>query len=120
MSPSFVQTRITGGAFTDKAVYNATSGTFGFANLLTEGLNACINGNCALPGETDVVDSGCSVAVSLFTIDYDAPLGPAQASVRKALEPLVAFENPSTKMMIKARDSLSSKLEGFTSRAIKG
>ncbi|EXJ85287.1 hypothetical protein A1O3_05962 [Capronia epimyces CBS 606.96] len=109
VSPSFVQTRFTGGAFTDKVVYNATSGTFNYGNDLTGGINTCINGNCTLPGETDVVDGGCSVTVSVFTIDYDAPLGLAQAKVRGALTPLVAFENPSAKVRIRSRDDLSKE-----------
>ncbi|EXJ86076.1 hypothetical protein A1O1_06445 [Capronia coronata CBS 617.96] len=115
ISPSFIQTRITGGAVTDRTVYNATTGTFGFANELTAAINTCINGDCALPGETDVVDSGCAVAVSVFSIDYDAPLGPAQAGVRQALAPLVGFEKAERgkgskrSIMVKAREGLSSK-----------
>lgn len=98
-----------GGATTDKAVWNATSGIFTYQNLITDGTNVCINGNCALPGETPVVDNGCYGAVSVFTIDYDAPMGHAQTAIRASLLPLVAFENPDAKMMLKVRDSMSSK-----------
>ncbi|OCT51594.1 Acid phosphatase [Cladophialophora carrionii] len=109
VNPPFIQTRLGGGGTTDKAVWNATSGIFTFANLITEGNNVCINGNCALPGETPVVDNGCYGAVSVFTIDTDAPLGAAQDSVRAALQPLVAYENPDAKMMMKVRETESSE-----------
>ncbi|KIX94416.1 uncharacterized protein Z520_09802 [Fonsecaea multimorphosa CBS 102226] len=109
VNPPFIQTRLGGGATTDKAVYNATTGLFTYANLITDGNNVCINGNCALPGETPVVDNGCYGAVSVFSIDYDAPQGPAQHGIRAALQPLVAYENPDAKMLVKARDSMSSK-----------
>jgi 5'-nucleotidase len=88
IDPPFIQTRLTGGAFTDEAVYNETSGLFTFGNLLTDALNRCINGNCALPGETTVVNSGCNTAVSVFTIDYDAPVGKDQGTVRAKLNGL--------------------------------
>ena len=89
VAPKFYQTRLTGGALTDAAVFNATSGTFTYANYLGTGLNACINGDCSLPGETTVVNSGCQSSVSVFTIDYDAPSTGNTTNVRKALEPLV-------------------------------
>ena len=109
VNPPFIQTRLGGGGFTDKAVYNATSGLFKYANLITDGNNVCINGDCALPGETPIVDDGCYGAVSVFSIDYDAPLGSAQTGIRAALQPLVAYENPDAKMMLKARESMSRK-----------
>lgn len=95
VAPPFVQTRLTGGAFTDSAVYNATSKTFTYGNSLGSGVNRCINGNCALPGETTVVGDGCYSSVSVFTVDYDAPIGSDQGGVRTALEPLVVYESPS-------------------------
>jgi 5'-nucleotidase len=107
VAPPFIQTRFTGGAFTDSAVYNATRGTFTYGNLLTSAVNTCINGNCALPGETDVVDDGCYSAVSVFTIDYDAPLGPKQRNIRVALEPVVTFKNPDRRT--KEKRSLSDR-----------
>ncbi len=109
MAPPLIQTRLNGGAFTDNAVYNATSGLFTYGNKLTDAINRCINGNCALPGETDVVDKGCYGSVSVFTIDYDAPLGHDQAAIRIALTPTVAFEDPDAKMKVKARNELTGK-----------
>lgn len=105
VNPPFVQTRLTGGAFTDTAVYNATKGTFTYGNLITTGLNRCINGDCALPGETDIVDNGCYSAVSVFTIDYDAPTGQDQTSIRTALEPVVPFQNKDGWSKMKKRDA---------------
>jgi 5'-nucleotidase len=91
-SPIYVQTRLTGGAVVDKAVFNQTSGLFTFGNDINAGVNACINGDCSLPGETNVV-LGCSVAVSIFTTDYDAPNCGGTANVRTAFQPLVQFLN---------------------------
>jgi 5'-nucleotidase len=89
IDPKFYLTRLTGGAFTDKAVFNQTSGVFGYENLLGTGYNQCINGNCKLPGETTVVNEGCNGAVSVFTVDYDAPSGRATGQLQSALKPLV-------------------------------
>ena len=94
VGPPFVQTRLTGGAFTDSAVYDATKGTFTYGNHVGAGVNRCINGNCALPGETNVVGDGCCSSVSVFTVDYDAPRGADQVGVRSALAPLVLYESP--------------------------
>ena len=109
VDPPFIQTRFTGGAFTDSAVYNETTGLFKYGNLLTSSLNRCINGNCALPGETDVVDSGCASAVSMFTIDYDAPMGRDQGSIRQAMSPLVMYQDDGDKMTMKARNEVEGK-----------
>ncbi|EXJ68289.1 uncharacterized protein A1O5_08904 [Cladophialophora psammophila CBS 110553] len=106
---SLKDTRLGGGATIDKAVYNATTGIFTYENLITDGNNVCINCNCALPSETPVVDNGCYGSVSVFSIDYDVPMGPAQHRLRAALQPLVAYENSDAKMMLKARESMSSK-----------
>ncbi|KAI4142391.1 MAG: hypothetical protein LQ340_007360, partial [Diploschistes diacapsis] len=89
IAPKFFQTRLTGGAFTDEAVFNATSGTFSYANILGSGVNACINGNCSLPGETSAVNAGCQSSVSVFTVDYDAPATHSTASIMNSLKPLV-------------------------------
>ncbi|KIW62371.1 5'/3'-nucleotidase SurE [Phialophora macrospora] len=109
VAPPFIQTRFTGGGFTDSAVYNATTGTFHYGNYLGSGVNRCINGNCALPGETSVVNEGCFATVSVFTVDYDAPLGKDQTDLRVAMEPLVAFQDPTSKMAVKARGILTKK-----------
>ncbi len=90
-----------GGGTTDAAIYNSTTGLFHYQNLISDGNNVCINGDCSLPGETPIVDNGCFASVSVFTIDYDAPLGPAQHGIRTPLLPLVAYENPGAKMMLK-------------------
>ncbi|CAH0035962.1 unnamed protein product [Clonostachys rhizophaga] len=60
-------------AIVDKAVYKATTGLFRFGDPVAGGVNQCINGDCSLPSETLVVNSGCQSAVSFFTVDYDAP-----------------------------------------------
>lgn len=90
-----MQTRLTGGAIYDQAVYNETSGLFTYTNIVPPGGNVEYNGDFSLPGETVVVDSGCKSSVSVFTIDYDAPLGQNQTAIRKALTPLVQFEKGS-------------------------
>ncbi|KAM7200601.1 acid phosphatase precursor [Rhypophila sp. PSN 637] len=71
-----VHTRMTGDADTNKAVPNPDiPGTFTWANIepLAPGVNACINGNCTLPGETYVVNTLGLVSLSLYTVDYTAP-----------------------------------------------
>lgn len=57
--------------------YNVTSGLIiipgnNYYGTVSAGLNTCYNGNCSLPGESVVVTT-CQSAVSIFTIDYDAP-----------------------------------------------
>lgn len=91
----FYHTRLTGGADVDKAIYNATSKTFTYANIVPDGANTCINGDCSLPGETSIVHSGCRASVSVFTVDYDAPATSKTAKVRSALSPLVEKFNGS-------------------------
>lgn len=110
VDPPFIQTRFGGGGFTDIALYNETTGLFRYGNLLADGVNRCINGDCSLPGERPIVDDRCATSVSVFTIDYDAPLGPDQSCVRAALSPLVTYEGGEGKRMrVKARDGLNSK-----------
>jgi 5'-nucleotidase len=83
--PSYVFSRLTGGAIVDKAVLNQTSGIATFGNDINNpGLNTCISGDCSLPGETNVI-LGCSVSISVFTVDYDAP---SSSSIRGQLSPL--------------------------------
>jgi 5'-nucleotidase len=51
---------------------------------VTPGVNVKINGNPKLPGET-VVSAGCATAVSVFSVDYDAPsklAAPIQAHLK--------------------------------------
>ena len=84
---------MTGGAIVDSAVFNATSKLFTYGDIVPAGANTCINGNCSLPGETNVVDGGCQSSVSVFTTDYDAPLTAATEAVRTSLMPLVSYAN---------------------------
>ncbi|KAI0127308.1 survival protein sure-like phosphatase/nucleotidase [Xylariales sp. AK1849] len=84
-----VQTRYTGGAETDAAVPGTVLGTFTWSNLEAAGVNACINGNCALPGETDAVSDG-KVSLSLYTIDYTAPTNNQTAGVMQRLKSLTS------------------------------
>ncbi|KAF2670733.1 5'/3'-nucleotidase sure [Microthyrium microscopicum] len=96
-TPTYTQTRLTGGALGDKAVLNTTTNVFTYGNDVNDpGLNTCINGNCSLPGETDVVATKCSVALSPFTIDYDAPSCNGATDVRGYFSALVANANTST------------------------
>ena len=93
VKPPFIQTRMTGGADVDKAVYNPSTGLFTYADVSTPGINACINGDCSLPGETNVVNGGCFSSVTVFTVDYDAPNCAGSKNVRPLLEPLVKYQN---------------------------
>ncbi|TVY34891.1 Acid phosphatase [Lachnellula subtilissima] len=99
VNPPFIQTRMTGGADVDYAAFNETTGLFSYQNLVEPGTNQCINGDCSLPGETDILNVGCQSAVSVFTVDYDAPIGGACKSgpdVRSWLAPLVQYANSTT------------------------
>lgn len=92
VAPPFIQTRMTGGAEVDTAVFNSTTGLFSYGSIVAAGVNACVNGDCSLPGETNVVSSGCFSSVSVFTVDYDAP-NPGSRNLRGLLEPLVRYQN---------------------------
>jgi 5'-nucleotidase len=72
LQPLFVETRLTGGAITDGIVINATTGFPVYTDVVGAGVNAALNGNKQLPGET-LVSAKCQTAVSVFAIDYDAP-----------------------------------------------
>ncbi|KAK8152637.1 5'/3'-nucleotidase sure [Phyllosticta citrichinensis] len=89
IDPPFVRTRMTGGALSTKAVYNNATGIFSGENIEGVGLNACINGNCSLRGETDVALKGCETAVTIFSVDYDVPTGPDTSKIEDRLRPLV-------------------------------
>ena len=65
---------MTGGADYDIAVFDETRGTFSYQNVVPQGGNQCINGNCDLPGETDVLNDGCQSSVSVFTVGRSAKL----------------------------------------------
>lgn len=72
--PKVVKTRFTGNAHVNEAVLDPEEGTFTWANIkpYAAGVNACINGDCSLPGETYIVENG-GVSVSFYTVDYTAP-----------------------------------------------
>lgn len=93
INPPFILTRLTGGAFVDGAAYNNVTKTFTFKNVLSPGTNQCINGDCSLPGETDILATGCQSAVSVFTVDYDAPNCNNAVQVRSLLSSLVQSAN---------------------------
>ncbi|KAK0649952.1 acid phosphatase [Cercophora newfieldiana] len=87
-----VQTRMTGGAEVDEAVPGKTPGTFTWANLSPRaaGVNQCLNGDCDLPGETEVVAAG-KIALSLYTVDYTAPTTPRTNSLMQRLTKLTGW-----------------------------
>lgn len=113
VSPRFYHTRFTGGALTDIAVRNSTTGVFRYGEIWTEGVNACINGDCSLPGETEVVDSGCYGSVSVFTIDYSAPAGDLEKTVRAKLAEVVLTGEPEG---MKRRRMMSKREYEMTAR----
>ncbi|KAH7379028.1 5'/3'-nucleotidase sure [Cadophora sp. MPI-SDFR-AT-0126] len=95
-NPPFIQSRLTGGAVVDLALFNKTTGLFSYGDDINPGVNQCIHGDCWLPGETDVLKKNCQSAVSVFTVDYDAPIGGSCTSgpdVRSLLMPLVQYAN---------------------------
>ncbi|KAK6496026.1 hypothetical protein TWF481_002054 [Arthrobotrys musiformis] len=92
VNPPFVYTRLTGGAATNIAAYNEETGIFNWAsNFTSPGVNTCINGDCELPGETDVIKE-CKSAISIFTIDYDAPTCGGAEEIGELLAGLVESE----------------------------
>lgn len=76
--PEIVYTRLTGGAQSFTVLFNATSGTFVWSYVTPNeapGINTAINGDVSLPGETTVSKpQSCQIALSAFSVDYDAPL----------------------------------------------
>ncbi|KAI0670672.1 5'/3'-nucleotidase sure [Trametes maxima] len=71
-APPFTFTRLTGGATVDQISIDPTTGFPVTQNIETRGINANINGIREDPGETPT-SAGCETAVSIFTVDYDAP-----------------------------------------------
>ncbi|KAH8670224.1 5'/3'-nucleotidase sure [Tricladium varicosporioides] len=99
INPPFIQTRLTGGAYVDFAAFNETTGLFSYQNIVSEGTNSCINGDCSLPGEQDILNAGCQSSVSIFTVDYDAPITcHAAPDLRSKLQPLVQYANSTGKI----------------------
>lgn len=76
--PEFVYTRMSSGATAYTVGFNETTGAFAWTTLNSSsapGANAAYNGDLTLPGETTIsLPKTCRIAVSAFTVDYDAPL----------------------------------------------
>lgn len=83
----FVQTRMTGNAHVNEAVWDSDESTFTWANIkpYAAGVNTCLNGDCSMEGETYVVENG-GVSISLYTIDYTAPTNAKTRSIIERLE----------------------------------
>jgi 5'-nucleotidase len=94
-NPPFVRSRLTGGAVIDKVVFNETSALFTYGKYINQGVNTCINGDCSVSVETNVI-TGCALSMSVSTTDYDAPNSGGSANVRHLFEPLVAYSNGTT------------------------
>ncbi|KAF7440914.1 hypothetical protein PC9H_001263 [Pleurotus ostreatus] len=86
VDPPFTATRITGGALMDKIRINATTGMPQFDDVAFDGLNVNFTGDPRLPGETNVTEN-CQTSVSVFAVDYDAPLNLA-APIQNRLIPI--------------------------------
>ncbi|KAI0362765.1 5'/3'-nucleotidase sure [Trametes cingulata] len=71
-APPFTFTRMTGGAVVNQVTIDPASGFPVSHDLEAVGINANINGIRNDPGET-LTSAGCKTAVSVFSIDYDAP-----------------------------------------------
>ncbi|KAI0075474.1 5'/3'-nucleotidase sure [Panus rudis PR-1116 ss-1] len=86
--PPFEFTRVTRGATVDKiAIDPATGFPIRAPDIATDGINVLINGRKDLPGETPL-SAKCKTAVSIFSIDYDAPrdqAGPIQEQLRSII-----------------------------------
>ena len=88
-NPPITQTRLTGNAHVNEAVWDAKKGTFTWANIkpYAAGVNTCVNGDCSLPGETYVYENG-GVSVSVYATDYSAPTTENTNSIRQRIKPL--------------------------------
>lgn len=101
--------------------FNSTTGLFSYGSTVAAGVNACINGDCSLPGETNVVSSGCFSSVSVFTVDYHAP-NPGSEDVRRLVEPLVGIvmrrgrksTTSSSSKRLRVRSDRSARLVGIS------
>ncbi|KAI0332087.1 5'/3'-nucleotidase sure [Cubamyces sp. BRFM 1775] len=84
-NPPSTFTRLTGGAVVNQITLDPTTGFPVSNNLEARGVNANINGVRDDPGETPT-SAGCETAVSIFSVDYDAPeriAVPIQRRLRK-------------------------------------
>ncbi|KAH9857786.1 5'/3'-nucleotidase sure [Lenzites betulinus] len=86
-APPFTLTRMTGGAVVNQITLNPTTGFPVTNDLEARGINANINGVREDPGETPT-SAQCETAVSIFSVDYDAPehiARPIQRHLRKSI-----------------------------------
>lgn len=91
-NPPLVQSRFNGGSGMPLTAYNATTGLMQISGgnplgYVTNGANQCINGNCDLPGESNVIKA-CQIGVTIFTVDYDAPANDKTAQIED-----IVFDN---------------------------
>ncbi|KAF4124853.1 5'-nucleotidase [Geosmithia morbida] len=86
----FVQTRMTGNAHVNEAVLDPSKGIFTWENIVpyAAGVNACVNGDCSLPGETYVVENG-GVSISFYIVDYTSPSTWSTKSLMNRIRPLI-------------------------------
>lgn len=109
----FVQTRMRGGAEVDTEAFNGSSELFSYSPVVSADANACINGDCSLPGETSVASDGCLSSVSVFPVGYDAP-AKGSMQVRTLLQPLVRYQNAtnptSFERSVRAKSARASRL----------
>lgn len=80
VDPEWTWTRLTGQSTPGFSVnFNETSGEFALGyGQSYKPLTVCYNGDCSLTSESYVTtEFGCSSAISVFTIDWDAPLNVA-------------------------------------------
>lgn len=76
--PAYVWTRMSTEAGSYTVGFNESTGAFAWTELKpasAPGVNYNYNGDFTLPGETPIsLPKTCKVAVSAFTVDYDAPI----------------------------------------------
>lgn len=84
-----IATGLNGGAYIDG--FKLTEDGFPtWTNVVAEGLDDCLSGDCSLPGERKTVES-CQSSISVFSVDYDAPkaiAAPVQEHIRTYLAPV--------------------------------
>ncbi|KAJ5724985.1 sure-like protein [Penicillium malachiteum] len=79
IDPPFIRTRMIDEAWTLGVTYGEATGLFTeYENASAPALDICINGDCDLPSETNLISTTCKTAVIIFSIDYDAPSCPFQ------------------------------------------
>ncbi|KAK3385898.1 survival protein sure-like phosphatase/nucleotidase [Podospora didyma] len=71
-NPPFVLTRGSENVTSNKLRYNTKIGIFDRSQSTAAADDQCSSGICNLPGEKDVVTTGCMSAVTVFAVDYNA------------------------------------------------